>query len=162
MGTGWKNGDPLCTDWTHGAADSRAVNARARSAVAGQDRHFPSQPHGVELNHPCGLTVDGTSPSASMCLSPSREQLRQRTASSRSEDALIRGGHPGTRCMTRLTVTGNECRRRVLLGRKMADRWAALEFRDLFWQYWLLDAEITNPEVRIPPQLQHRQRSRVR
>ncbi|OAD60864.1 hypothetical protein WN48_04679 [Eufriesea mexicana] len=84
-------------------------------AVAGQDRHFASQPHGVELNHPCGLTVDGTSPSASMCPSPSRVRLRQRTAPSRSEDALIRGGHPGTRCMTRLTVTGNECRRRVLL-----------------------------------------------
>ncbi|OAD55258.1 Choline transporter-like protein 1 [Eufriesea mexicana] len=83
-------------------------------AVAGQDRHFASQPHGVELNHPCGLTVDGTSPSASMCPSPSRVRLRQRTAPSRSEDALIRGGHPGTRCMTRLTVTGNECRRRVL------------------------------------------------
>ncbi|OAD57961.1 hypothetical protein WN48_00946 [Eufriesea mexicana] len=82
-------------------------------AVAGQDRHFASQPHGVELNHPCGLTVDGTSPSASMCPSPSRVRLRQRTAPSRSEDALIRGGHPGTRCMTRLTVTGNECRRRV-------------------------------------------------
>ncbi|OAD60307.1 hypothetical protein WN48_05354 [Eufriesea mexicana] len=77
-------------------------------AVAGQDRHFASQPHGVELNHPCGLTVDGTSPSASMCPSPSRVRLRQRTARSRSEDALIRGGHPGTRCMTRLTVTGNE------------------------------------------------------
>ncbi|OAD56111.1 hypothetical protein WN48_03967 [Eufriesea mexicana] len=84
-------------------------------AVAGQDRHFASQPHGVELNHPCGLTVDGTSPSASMCPSPSRVRLRQRTAPSRSEDALIRGGHPGTRCMTRLTVTGNECRRRVCL-----------------------------------------------
>ncbi|OAD59259.1 hypothetical protein WN48_09525 [Eufriesea mexicana] len=84
-------------------------------AVAGQDRHFASQPHGVELNHPCGLTVDGTSPSASMCPSPSRVRLRQRTAPSRSEDALIRGGHPGTRCMTRLTVTGNECRRRVRL-----------------------------------------------
>ncbi|OAD53033.1 hypothetical protein WN48_10938 [Eufriesea mexicana] len=83
-------------------------------AVAGQDRHFASQPHGVELNHPCGLTVDGTSPSASMCPSPSRVRLRQRTAPSRSEDALIRGGHPGTRCMTRLTVTGNECRRRVV------------------------------------------------
>ncbi|OAD55029.1 Transmembrane emp24 domain-containing protein eca [Eufriesea mexicana] len=83
-------------------------------AVAGQDRHFASQPHGVELNHPCGLTVDGTSPSASMCPSPSRVRLRQRTAQSRSEDALIRGGHPGTRCMTRLTVTGNECRRRVV------------------------------------------------
>ncbi|OAD55028.1 Protein YIF1B [Eufriesea mexicana] len=83
-------------------------------AVAGQDRHFPSQPHGVELNHPCGLTVDGTSPSASMCPCPSRVRLRQRTAQSRSEDALIRGGHPGTRCMTRLTVTGNECRRRVV------------------------------------------------
>ncbi|OAD57330.1 hypothetical protein WN48_02256 [Eufriesea mexicana] len=82
-------------------------------AVAGQDRHFASQPHGVELNHPCGLTVDGTSPSASMCPSPSRVRLRQRTAPSRSEDALIRGGLPGTRCMTRLTVTGNECRRRV-------------------------------------------------
>ncbi|OAD56854.1 hypothetical protein WN48_02379 [Eufriesea mexicana] len=86
-------------------------------AVAGQDRHFASQPHGVELNHPCGLTVDGTSPSASMCPSPSRVRLRQRTAPSRSEDALIRGGHPGTRCMTRLTVTGNECRRRVELER---------------------------------------------
>ncbi|OAD52849.1 Peptidyl-prolyl cis-trans isomerase CWC27 like protein [Eufriesea mexicana] len=84
-------------------------------AVAGQDRHFASQPHGVELNHPCGLTVDGTSPSASMCPSPSRVRLRQRTAPSRSEDALIRGGHPGTRCMTRLTVTGNECRRRVVV-----------------------------------------------
>ncbi|OAD57732.1 Laminin subunit alpha-1 [Eufriesea mexicana] len=83
-------------------------------AVAGQDRHFASQPHGVELNHPCGLTVDGTSPSASMCPSPSRVRLRQRTAPSRSEDALIRGGHPGTRCRTRLTVTGNECRRRVV------------------------------------------------
>ncbi|OAD57436.1 hypothetical protein WN48_01987, partial [Eufriesea mexicana] len=57
---------------------------------------------------------DGTSPSASMCPSPSRVRLRQRTAPSRSEDALIRGGHPGTRCMTRLTVTGNECRRRVV------------------------------------------------
>ncbi|OAD60272.1 hypothetical protein WN48_06122 [Eufriesea mexicana] len=76
-------------------------------AVAGQDRHFASQPHGVELNHPCGLTVDGTSPSASMCPSPSRVRLRQRTASSRSEDAPIRGGHPGTRCMTRLTVAGH-------------------------------------------------------
>ncbi|OAD55135.1 Gamma-aminobutyric acid receptor alpha-like [Eufriesea mexicana] len=53
-------------------------------AVAGQDRHFASQPHGVELNHPCGLTVDGTSPSASMCPSPSRVRLRQRTAPSRA------------------------------------------------------------------------------
>ncbi|OAD51893.1 Vesicular glutamate transporter 2 [Eufriesea mexicana] len=44
-------------------------------AVAGQDRHFASQPHGVELNHPCGLTVDGTSPSASMCPSPSRKWI---------------------------------------------------------------------------------------
>ncbi|OAD61652.1 hypothetical protein WN48_10793 [Eufriesea mexicana] len=66
---------------------------------------------------PAGATCikDGTSPSASMCPSPSRVRLRQRTAPSRSEDALIRGGHPGTRCMTRLTVTGNECRRRVTL-----------------------------------------------
>ncbi|OAD54134.1 Protein unc-13 like protein C [Eufriesea mexicana] len=65
---------------------------------------------------PAGATCikDGTSPSASMCPSPSRVRLRQRTAPSRSEDALIRGGHPGTRCMTRLTVTGNECRRRVV------------------------------------------------
>ncbi|OAD52634.1 hypothetical protein WN48_00616 [Eufriesea mexicana] len=54
-------------------------------AVAGQDRHFASQPHGVELNHPCGLTVDGTSPSASMCPSPSRVRLRQRTAPSRRQ-----------------------------------------------------------------------------
>ncbi|OAD55794.1 hypothetical protein WN48_04324 [Eufriesea mexicana] len=91
-------------------------------AVAGQDRHFASQPHGVELNHPCGLTVDGTSPSASMCPSPSRVRLRQRTAPSRSEDALIRGGHPGTRCMTRLTVTGNECRRRVSAARLWCQR----------------------------------------
>ncbi|OAD59690.1 hypothetical protein WN48_09004 [Eufriesea mexicana] len=95
-------------------------------AVAGQDRHFASQPHGVELNHPCGLTVDGTSPSASMCPSPSRVRLRQRTAPSRSEDALIRGGHPGTRCMTRLTVTGNECRRRV------GDRHAAMAKKRYF------------------------------
>ncbi|OAD62846.1 hypothetical protein WN48_07413 [Eufriesea mexicana] len=100
-------------------------------AVAGQDRHFASQPHGVELNHPCGLTVDGTSPSASMCPSPSRVRLRQRTAPSRSEDALIRGGHPGTRCMTRLTVTGNECRRRVSLRNMMtANTTDACETRD--------------------------------
>ncbi|OAD60796.1 putative G-protein coupled receptor Mth-like 1 [Eufriesea mexicana] len=80
--------------------------------------HLPPQPQYTFLRPRFGEKqcwfYDGTSPSASMCPSPSRVRLRQRTAPSRSEDALIRGGHPGTRCMTRLTVTGNECRRRVV------------------------------------------------
>ncbi|OAD59496.1 hypothetical protein WN48_09018 [Eufriesea mexicana] len=98
----------------HILTSHEALNKSRYEGPAGPckpDRHFASLPHGVELNHPCGLTVDTMSVQLQAHAPvaydqgagpPHRVQRKQRPE-----------GVPGTRCLTRSTVAGNECRKRI-------------------------------------------------